>query len=126
MKITVPSMGPRNDFKHLKKNFLTFLTLKATYLVPHLAIRESGLWMDEAAQNYALALLLHTANENKRAKHAVKCVSAAQHDCVATSWDIMCERLDGPSFARSMSLLDTLMLRHDIEQSFMEYVHFMR
>jgi hypothetical protein len=37
--------------------------------VPHppLAIRESGVWLDEQAQNYAYAVLLHAARENKRA-----------------------------------------------------------
>jgi hypothetical protein len=50
----------------LKRNFMTFLSLKAAYLIPHVAIRESGVWLDEHAQNYAYALILHDVNENKR------------------------------------------------------------
>jgi hypothetical protein len=38
----------------------------------------------------------------------------------------MCERMDGRSFARYLSLLDNLMLRHSPSQSLTEYVHFMR
>jgi hypothetical protein len=67
--------------------------------------------VDEQAQNYAYALMLHVASENKRVDQAVKCVSVARPDYVTRAWDIMCERLDGRSFARSLSLLDNLMLR---------------
>jgi spore cortex formation protein SpoVR/YcgB (stage V sporulation) len=39
MKMTVTTMGPNSDFKPWKRNFLTFLTLKAAYLIPQ---RESS------------------------------------------------------------------------------------
>jgi hypothetical protein len=55
-------MGPNTYFKLWKRNFLTFLSLKVAYLIPQLAIRESGVWLDEQAQNYAYALLLHGAS----------------------------------------------------------------
>jgi hypothetical protein len=48
--------------------------------------------------------------ENKRADQADKCISASLQDCATVVWDILCERLDGRSFARSLSLLDSLML----------------
>jgi hypothetical protein len=51
MKMSVPTMGPNSDFKHWKRNFLIFLSLKASYLIPQLAIRESGAWLDEQAQH---------------------------------------------------------------------------
>jgi hypothetical protein len=38
----------------------------------------------------------------------------------------MCERLDCRSFARSLSLLDNLMLKQRPGQSLSDYVHFMR
>jgi hypothetical protein len=66
MKMTVPTKGPNTDSKHWKRNFLTFMPLKAEYLIPKLAIRESGVWLDEAAQKYAYAMLLHGTSENKR------------------------------------------------------------
>ena len=47
MKMSVPTMGPNSDFKQCTRNFLNFLSLKAAYLIPQLAIRESGVWMDE-------------------------------------------------------------------------------
>jgi hypothetical protein len=56
-------------------------------------------------------MLLHASGENKRDEHAVKCISAAPPDCAIAAWDIMCERLDNRSFARSISLLNNLMLR---------------
>jgi hypothetical protein len=49
----------------MENNFLTFLSPKAAYLIPQLAIRESGVWMNEQAQNYAYALLLDVASEQK-------------------------------------------------------------
>jgi hypothetical protein len=52
MKMTVPTMGPNTDFKSLKRNFMTFLSLKVVYLIPQLAIRESGAWLDEDAHTY--------------------------------------------------------------------------
>jgi hypothetical protein len=39
MQMSVPTMGPNTQWK---RNFLNFLSLKATYLIPQLAIRESG------------------------------------------------------------------------------------
>jgi hypothetical protein len=48
VEATVPTMGPNTDFKPWKRNFLTFLSMKATYLIPQLAIREAGVWLDEA------------------------------------------------------------------------------
>jgi hypothetical protein len=70
--------------------------------------------------------LLHAASENKRDDEVVKCVSAARRDCATTSWDILCERLDGRSFTRALSLRDNLMLRQRPSQSLHDYVHFMR
>jgi hypothetical protein len=34
MKMSVPTMGPNTYFKQLKTNFLTFFSVKATYLIP--------------------------------------------------------------------------------------------
>jgi hypothetical protein len=84
--------------------------MKAMYLIPKLAIRETGVWLDEATQTYAYALLLGATNENKRAEKAVKCISTTRPDCATAAWDILCERLDSRSFARSLPLLDNLML----------------
>jgi hypothetical protein len=42
IKLSVPTMGPNYDFKEWKRKFLTFLSLKAAYLIPHMTIRESG------------------------------------------------------------------------------------
>jgi hypothetical protein len=92
MKISVPTMGPNKDFKQWKRNFITFLSLKAAYLIPQLTIRESGVRLDEKAQHYAYALMLHATSENKRVDEAVKCVSVARLDCATTNWDILCER----------------------------------
>jgi hypothetical protein len=49
MKMTVPTMGPNKDSKSWKRNFLTFMSMKAAYLIPQLALTESGVWLDEAA-----------------------------------------------------------------------------
>jgi hypothetical protein len=38
MKMYVPTMGPNTDFKQWKRNFVTFMTLKAAYLIPQIAI----------------------------------------------------------------------------------------
>jgi hypothetical protein len=42
MKFSVPTMGPISDFQQCERIFLNFLSLKAAYLTPQLAIRESG------------------------------------------------------------------------------------
>jgi hypothetical protein len=110
MKMSVPTMGPTTDFKQWKRNFLIFLSIKAAYLIPQLAIRDSGVWLHEQAQHYAYTLLLHTTNANQRADKAMKCVSSARPYCAASAWDILCERLDSRSVARSLSLLDNLMV----------------
>jgi hypothetical protein len=126
MKMSVPIMGPTTDFKQWKWTFLYFLSIKAVYLIPQLAIRDSGVWLDEQAQHYAYMLLLHASRANQRADHAMKCVSPARPNCATAAWDIMCERLDCRSFARSLSLLDNLMVRQRHGQSLNDYVHFMR
>jgi hypothetical protein len=69
---------------------------------------------------------MHAANGNKRADQAVKCASFARPDCAISAWDILRERLDGRSFARSPSLLDNLMLRQRPGISLTKFVHFMR
>jgi hypothetical protein len=56
----------------------------------------------------------------------MKCVSPARPDCATAARDILNERLDSRSFARSLTLLDNLMLRQRPGQSLNEYVHFMR
>jgi hypothetical protein len=112
MKMTVPTMGPNNEFKPWKRNFLTFLSLKAAHLIPQLVLRDSGVWLDEAAHTHAYALLLHATNDNNRAEQAVKCISAARPDCPTAAWDILCERHDNRSFARSLSLLDNASPAH--------------
>jgi hypothetical protein len=56
----------------------------------------------------------------------MKCVSLARPDCATAAWDILNERLDSRSFARSLTLLDNLMLRQRPGQSLTKYVHFMR
>jgi hypothetical protein len=73
-------MGPTTDFKQWKRSFLNFLSIKATYLIPQSAIRDSGVWLDEPAQHFAYTLLLHAATANQRADHAMKCVSPARPD----------------------------------------------
>jgi hypothetical protein len=126
MKISVPTMGPTTDFKQWKRNFLNFLSIKATYLIPQLAIRDSGVWLDEEAQHYAYTIMLHAASANQRVDQAMKCVSRARSDCAAAAWDKLCERLDSRSFARSLSLLDSLMVRQCHGQPLIDYVHYMR
>jgi hypothetical protein len=126
MKVSIPTMGPNADFKQWKRDFLNFISIKATYLIPQLAIRESGARLDEQTQHYACTLMVHAASANKRADQALKCVSPACPDCATAAWDIMCERLDCTSFARSLTLLDNLMLRQRRDQSLADYVHFLR
>jgi hypothetical protein len=126
MKMSVPIMGPTTDFKQWKRNFLNFLSVKATYLIPQLAIRDSGVWLDEQAQHYTYTLLLHAASANQRDDQAMKCISPSRLHCAAAAWDIMCERLDCRSFARSLSLMDNLMVKQRHGQSLSDYVHYMR
>jgi hypothetical protein len=123
MKMLVPTMGPTTDFKHWKMNFLNFLSLKAANLIPQMAIRDSGVSLDE---HYSYTLMLHAASANQRAYHAMKCVSRVRPDCATAAWDIPCERLDCRSFACSLSMLDNLMLRQRLSQPLVDYVHFMR
>jgi hypothetical protein len=111
MKMPVPTMEPTMDFKQWKRNFLNFLSIKAAYLIPPLASRDSGVWLDEQTRHYAYMLLLHAANANHRADLVMKCVSPERPDCAAAAWDILCERLDSRAFARSMSLLDNLIAK---------------
>jgi hypothetical protein len=114
MEMSVPTMGPTTDFKHWKRNFLNFLSLKAPYLIPQLAICESGVRVNEHAQHYAYTLLLHAASANQRAYQAMKCVSLARPGCATAAWDILNERLDSRSFARSLTLRDNLMLKQRV------------
>jgi hypothetical protein len=56
----------------------------------------------------------------------MKCVSLARPDCSTAAWDILNERLDSRSFARSLILVDNLMLKQRPGQSLTKHVHFMR
>jgi hypothetical protein len=110
----------------LKRIFFNFLSIKAAYLIPQLTIRDSGVWLDEQAQHYAYTLLLHAASANQRTNMAMKCDSPTRIDCAAAAWDILCDRLDGRSFARSLSPLDNLIVRQRLGQSLSDYVHYKR
>jgi hypothetical protein len=125
MKMSVSTTGPNSDFKQWKRNFLNFLSIKAAYLIPQLAIRESNAWLEEQAHHYAYTLLLHAAFDNKRDDHDLKCISRARPDCATVARDILCERLDCMSFARSLCLVDNLMLRQRRDQFLTDYVHFL-
>jgi spore cortex formation protein SpoVR/YcgB (stage V sporulation) len=121
MKMSVPTMGPTTDFEQWKRNFLNFLIIKALYLIPQVAIRDSGVWLDEQAQHYAYTLLLHAPSANQRAEHAMKCVSPSRPDCAAAAWVILCDvSTVGPL------LLDNLMVRQRPGQSLSDYVHYTR
>jgi hypothetical protein len=69
---------------------------------------------------------MHAASDNKRADQVVKCIYVVGPNCGLGAWDIMCGRLDDCSFARSLILLDSLMLRQRPAQSLRENVNFMR
>jgi hypothetical protein len=105
---------------------LDFLSIKAAYLIPQLAIHDSGVWLDEHTQHYAYMLLLHATSANQRGDHAMKCVPPARLGCAAAAWDILCERLDCRSFARSMYLLDNMVVIQRPGQSLNDYIHYMR
>jgi hypothetical protein len=77
-------------------------------------------------KHYAFALLRHAVGDNRRADPAVRYITTAQTDCGATAWEVLSERLDARSFARSLALLDNIMLRQRPGQTVAEYVHFMR
>jgi hypothetical protein len=68
--MSIPTIGAHSDFKQWKRNFINFVSLKAAYLIPQLATRESGAWLDEHVQHYVYILLPHAANDNKRVDSA--------------------------------------------------------
>jgi hypothetical protein len=61
-----------------------------------------------------------------RADQAVRCVTAARPDYGVAACEILGARLDARSSARSLALLDIIMLRQRHGQLVNEYVHFMR
>jgi hypothetical protein len=126
MKMNVPVTGPNTKFRQWKNRFLDFLSLKAAYSIPQLAMRELSAYLDESDQSYLFALLRHVVGDNKRADHAVRCIIAARPDCGDVAWEILCERLDARSFVRSHALLDYIILRQRPGHTLTEYVHFMR
>jgi hypothetical protein len=125
MRMNVLVMGPITEFRHWKNRFLDFLSLKAAYLIPQHALREYGAYLDENAQSYAFALLHHAVGDSTRADQAVRCITASRPDCGADAWEILGERLDARSFARSLAPLDNIMLRQRPGHSVTEYVPFM-
>jgi hypothetical protein len=127
MKANVPVMSPNTEFSQWNNRFPSFMMLKVADPIPQLAMRDFGVYLDESAHNsYAFALLLHVAGGNKRADQEVRCFTATRPDCCVVAWQIVYESPDAWSFARTLALLDSLMLRQRPGQSVTEYVHFMR
>jgi hypothetical protein len=54
-----PSMPKTGDFKLYKRDFLSFLSVKAAALIPQLAMSSSGVLLNPVAQRYAHAMLVH-------------------------------------------------------------------
>jgi hypothetical protein len=111
MKMNVLVMGPNRELRHWKNRVFYILSLKVAYMIPHKALRDSGVYLDERAHSYTFALLLHVASDNRRTNQAVRCVIAARPDCGAAAWEILYEGMDARSFARSLAWLDNLILR---------------
>jgi hypothetical protein len=128
MKMNVSVMGSNTEFRHRKNRLLDFLSLKAAYLIlqGQVALRESRAYLDESALSYAFALLHHAVGDKRRDDQAVRCITAARPNCGAAIWEILCERMNARSYARSLALLDNIMLRQRPGQSVTEYVHFLR
>jgi hypothetical protein len=72
MKMNVYVTGPNIEFRHCKNRFLDYMSLRAAYLIPQLAQRESGVYLDERAQSYAFAVLRHGVGDNRRASQAFR------------------------------------------------------
>jgi hypothetical protein len=80
-RMDAPLMPKTGDFKLMKRDFLSFISIKAAALIPQLAMSSSGVPLNPVAQRDAHAMLVQCCRHNKTAAHAIAGVSAGQPDC---------------------------------------------
>jgi hypothetical protein len=85
-RMDAPLMPKTGEFKLMKRDFLSFLSIKAmsSYDVP----------LNPDAQRYAHSMLVQCCRHNKLVVHATAGVPAGRPDCGTAAWEILCERLD--------------------------------
>jgi hypothetical protein len=110
-RMDAPLMPKTDDFKFWKRDFLSFLSLKAAALIPEMAMSSSGVPLNTVAQRYAHAMLVQCCRHNKPLAHAIVGASARRHDFGKAAWEGLCERLDAQSIPGTLSLLDRMMVR---------------
>jgi hypothetical protein len=120
-RMDAPLMPKTSNFKFSKRDFLSFLSIKAAALILQLALSLSCVPINPIAQRYAHAMLPHLCRHSKPAAHAIAGVSAGLHDCGTVAWE-MCERHDAQSISRTHSLLDRMMVRHASGHAVSDYV----
>jgi hypothetical protein len=122
-RMDAPLMPKTGEFKVWKRDFLSFLSIKAAALIPQLALSSSGVPLNPVAQRYAHAMLVKCCRQNKPAAQTIAGVPTARPDCGTAAWEMLCERLDAQSISRTLSLLDRMMVRQAYGQSVSAYVH---
>jgi hypothetical protein len=125
-RMDAPLMPKTGELKVWKRDFVSFLSIKAAALIPpvhRLALSSSGGPLSPVAQRYAHAMLVQCCRQNKHDAQTIAGVRAGRPDCGTAAWEMLCERLDAQSISRTLSLLDRMIVRQACGQSVSAYVH---
>jgi hypothetical protein len=123
LRMDAPLMPKTGEFKLWKRDFLSFLSIKAAALIPQLVLSSSGVPLNIVAQRYAHAMLVQCCRHNKHVAQAIAGVSVGRPDRGTLAWQVMCERLDAQAISRTLSLMDRIMVRQASRQFVYAYVH---
>jgi hypothetical protein len=93
-RMDAPLMPKTGESILWKRNFLSFLSIKAAELIPQVAMSSFCVPLNPVAQRYAHAMLVRCCRHNKFAAQAIAGVLAGRPDCGTAAWEFLCERLD--------------------------------
>jgi hypothetical protein len=88
LRMDAPLMPKTGEFKAWKRDFLSFLSIKAAALIPQLALSSSGVPLNPVAQRYAHAMLVQCCRHNKPYAQTIARVPARRPDCGTTAWEM--------------------------------------
>jgi hypothetical protein len=96
--------------------------MKLPMLIPQLVLHQSRAIIHIKSEDIIQTLLIQCAVDNRRNRHALDMVNAAQLDRGAASWNFLCDRMGSHNIALTMRMAGQLIRVQRPDESLSEFV----